>query len=101
MFSAVYQNAYPRKNCMTQLLTAVGMHRSGTSALAGTLVRAGAYFGDPALAAGARPQRPLGLAERTDFLALTEPALRAVGCSWHDVYGFRPVWEESYAENLR
>ncbi|MBV9062549.1 MAG: sulfotransferase [Alphaproteobacteria bacterium] len=86
---------------MTKIIVVIGMHRSGTSALTGTLVNAGAWFGHPALAAGGRPARPLGLVERKDFLRLTEPALQAVGCSWHDVHGFQPAWEKSYAERVR
>lgn len=86
---------------MPGLISVIGMHRSGTSALTGVLVNAGAWFGDPALAAGGRPARPLGLVERKDFLALTEPALMALGHSWHDVYGFRPDWDEPYANGVR
>jgi len=76
------------------------MHRSGTTALAEVLVQAGAWFGDAALAAGGRP-RPLGLLERTDFLSLTEPALKAVGCRWHDVVDFQPSWNETYVQSVR
>src|SRR5689334_21318404 len=76
------------------------MHRSGTSALTTTLVSAGAWFGNPALAAGGRPARPLGLAERRDLLALSEPALMTLGCSWHDVHQFRPAWPERYVQSV-
>jgi hypothetical protein len=85
---------------MSQVILVVGMHRSGTTALTEVLVRAGAWFGDAALAAGGRP-RPLGLLERTDFLSLTEPALRAVGCRWHDVVDFQPSWNEPYARSVQ
>lgn len=86
---------------MTHILAVVGMHRSGTSALAGVLVRAGAWFGDPALAAGGRPARPLGLVERKDFLALSEPALMALGLGWDNVFGFSRAWPEPFAQSLR
>ncbi|HSC19611.1 MAG TPA: sulfotransferase [Rhizomicrobium sp.] len=85
---------------MAQLIVVTGMHRSGTSALAEVLVHAGAWFGDPMLAAPGR-QRPLGLVERTDFLALSEAAMRACGARWHDVFGFRPAWETQKAQALR
>ena len=57
------------------------MHRSGTSALTEVLVRAGAWFGPPSLAAQGRP-RPLGLVERTDFLALSEAAIGQPQREW-------------------
>jgi len=85
---------------MAQLIVVTGMHRSGTSALAEVLVHAGAWFGDPTLAARGR-QRPLGLVERTDFLALSEAAMRACDARWHDVFGFRPAWETQEAQALR
>ncbi|MBV9571537.1 MAG: hypothetical protein JO056_09895 [Alphaproteobacteria bacterium] len=86
---------------MKKVILVVGMHRSGTSALTGTLVEAGAAFGDTALAAGGRPENPLGLVERTDFMALSERALRLLGCSWHDLSEFRPNWDNEQAASIR
>jgi hypothetical protein len=74
---------------VSKLLVVLGMHRSGTSALTEALVRAGAYFGNPELAIGNRTANSLGLAERRDVVTLSEQTLRRMGCSWHDVYGFR------------
>ena len=86
---------------MPQIIIVVGMHRSGTSAMAGALVSAGAWLGPEKVVVGAAPKRPLGLAERTDFLGLTEAALGLLGCSWHDVAGFRPAWDTDQAASIR
>lgn len=85
---------------MAQMIVVLGMHRSGTSALAEVLVHAGAWFGHPSLAARGR-QRPLGLVERTDFLSVSEAAMRACDARWHDVCGFRGDWESEEAQALR
>lgn len=77
------------------------MHRSGTSALTEALVAAGAWFGEPAMAAAGTPTRPLGLFERKDFLRLTNTVLAAQGCSWHDVLAFRQAWDERMTARLQ
>lgn len=79
---------------MGQLIFVVGMHRSGTSALAGALVRAGAWFGRPGLAIEGKRKPPLGLVERRDFVRPNERLLRRHGYEWHDMYGFPGKWRE-------
>ena len=66
-------------------LLVVGMHRSGTSAVANILVEMGAYFGDPEIAIAPNDENPKGFWERTDFRRQTDRALHAVGAEWHRV----------------
>lgn len=78
------------------------MHRSGTSALAEVLVRAGAWFTDRRqLIASATAENPLGLVERKDVINLNNHALAAVKCNWHEVSAFRPQWPETFTQQIR
>ncbi|MEM8694756.1 MAG: sulfotransferase family protein [Pseudomonadota bacterium] len=57
----------------------VGMHRSGTSSLTGTLQSAGLYLGDVVEAA---PHNPKGNRENKQVMKLNEAVLEANGGSW-------------------
>jgi hypothetical protein len=64
-------------------LLVLGMHRSGTSFVAGQLVRAGfAVPGTPMLGDGGTEG---GFFEPREVTALNEAMLRATGAGWHDV----------------
>jgi hypothetical protein len=60
----------------TQLLV-LGMHRSGTSLLAGALHRMGAYLGDGHVLLPPQSSNPRGYAERRDVMELNDCLLRS------------------------
>ena len=62
-------------------LTILGMHRSGTSVLAGTLRAAGVFFGD--VLDGALAPNPKGLQEAPSILFMHEDLLDKNHGSWH------------------
>lgn len=64
----------------------LGMHRSGTSALAGMLHHLGAALGDRLMAAS--PDNPRGYWEHTDIVAVHSRLMAAHGLAWDDL---RPV----------
>ncbi len=63
-----------------------GMHRSGTSAVAGTLARVDVEFGGPLL--GAQPDNPRGFYELEPIVQLHDEVLADLGRTWGDP---RPV----------
>ncbi len=63
-----------------------GMHRSGTSAVAGTLARIDVEFGGPLL--GAQPDNPRGFYELQPVVELHDNVLADLGRTWGDP---RPV----------
>ncbi len=69
-------------------IVVLGMHRSGTSALARVLGLMGCHVGRDDELAPADESNPKGYWERKDMWALNERALAALGASWHDVGGF-------------
>ncbi|MEL6665116.1 MAG: sulfotransferase family protein [Pseudomonadota bacterium] len=66
----------------SRALAILGMHRSGTSALAGTLRACGVYFGD-VLDQGIK-HNPKGLQEAPSVLFMQEDLLNKSGGAWHD-----------------
>lgn len=66
----------------------LGMHRSGTSALARVLNLMGAYFGPEGVTTGANQENPKGFWERRDVRALNDSILHAAGCDWNRVADF-------------
>lgn len=69
-------------------LMVLGMHRSGTSALARVLNLMGVYFGPEGISTGANEENPKGFWERRDVRALNDSTLHAVGCDWDRVSAF-------------
>lgn len=69
-------------------LVVLGMHRSGTSALARVLGLMGCHVGRDDELAPADEANPKGYWERRDVWALNERLLSAAGASWHDMGGF-------------
>lgn len=66
----------------------LGMHRSGTSALARVLNLAGAYFGVEGVATPANAENRKGFWEREDVRALNDAALHNVRCDWDVIADF-------------
>ncbi len=75
----------------------VGMHRSGTSALAGTLGRLGPSV--PADLMAASPANPNGYYESGELAWLHNRVLRSAGSRWDDWAPIAPSWFESTAAN--
>lgn len=65
----------------------LGMHRSGTSALARLLNMMGCYFGDENAMAWAARDNPKGFWERLDVVWANDELLRAAGACWWAVDG--------------
>jgi hypothetical protein len=71
----------------------VGSHRSGTSAVAGSLARAGLAFGDELLEANEGNQ--LGYFEDREFVSLNDALLARFGLNWHDPRLLPDGWQAS------
>ena len=61
----------------------LGMHRSGTSMVAGALASAGIYVGDKAELLAVQEDNPTGFWERSDLVACNEEILSASAGSWY------------------
>ena len=80
--------AQPRR-----VVVVLGMHRSGTSAVAGCLHRLGIDFGPRLMPA--TPDNPRGYYEHIDLVNLHDRLLLALGRSWDDTFPFpAPGWED-------
>ncbi len=75
----------------TTAVVVLGMHRSGTSALAGMLSMLGIDFGPCLLAADAE-QNPKGFWEHVEILDIHERLLGNLGSSWDDVRPLPASW---------
>jgi len=70
----------------------LGMHRSGTSCLAGLLQASGVYLGAPSsFMAGAGPQNPKGFWERKEARLVCDYLLHSVGLDWDQIARFDPA----------
>ncbi|MCX7628554.1 MAG: hypothetical protein N2Z69_09145 [Methylophilaceae bacterium] len=85
-------NAGRPKDCVFVL----GMHRSGTSAMAGVLSLLGAHPGASLIAAH-DAVNPKGFWEHADIVAVHERLLAALGSSWDDERRLPDLWWESEA----
>ena len=65
-------------------LIILGMHRSGTSVVAGALASAGLYAGEPEELLSAQQDNPRGFWERRDVVALNDEILSSAGSSWFE-----------------
>ena len=66
----------------------LGMHRSGTSALARVLNLMGLYFGGEQASTGRNPENQKGFWERRDVRTLNDTILFNAGCDWDCVSAF-------------
>ncbi len=80
---------------MSKALLILGMHRSGTSALAGTLRLAGLDLG-PNLTPG-RDDNPRGFFEHDEIWRVHHTLLQALGSDWHDIRCLPAGWQQSDA----
>lgn len=74
--------AAPAEATQARAIAILGMHRSGTSALAGSLRQAGVYLGQ--VLDGGFALNPKGLQEPAALLYMHENLLQANGGSWHE-----------------
>ena len=68
----------------------LGMHRSGTSAVARVLNLMGAYFGTEGISTGVNEENEKGFWERRDVRDLNDTILHTEGCDWDAVADFDP-----------
>ena len=66
----------------------LGMHRSGTSALARILNLMGIYFGTEKVSTGANVENEKGFWERLDVRTLNDSILHNANCDWDRISGF-------------
>ncbi len=76
-------------------LVVLGMHRSGTSALTGTLHHLGVALGSRLMAA--TPDNPRGYWEHSDIVAVHERLMMALGYGWDDIRSLPPGFEHGEA----
>jgi len=78
---------------MRKVVVILGMHRSGTSALAGALAQMGVDFGKHRIS----PSRynPKGYFEHPEIVALHDELLRALGSRWDDYLPLPSSWTET------
>ncbi|UDL93107.1 hypothetical protein LGH83_10760 [Lichenihabitans sp. PAMC28606] len=75
-----------------EAILVAGMHRSGTSSLAGTLVKMGATA--PRTLMGASEGNERGHWESWAVMELNDEILAAVGSSWSDWHPIREFWDD-------
>src|SRR3546814_7822837 len=78
-----------------QALIVLGMHRSGTSALAGVLAKLGAQT--PKTLMTLQRDNPRGFFESAALAKLHDQLLRSAGSCWHDWSKFDLGWLKSWA----
>jgi hypothetical protein len=69
-----------------QAVIVLGMHRSGTSAVAGTAVRLG--LAPPRRMLPSSADNPSGFYEAVSLTTFNETVLHTAGCAWHDCLSF-------------
>ena len=71
-------------------LLVLGMHRSGTSAIAGAVRLCGAWVGEETELTGANVENPHGFWERRDMRQICDRLLHTAGADWWKVARFDP-----------
>jgi hypothetical protein len=85
-----------------QVICIIGVHRSGTSMVAGLLQRCGLYLGPEDQLLGANPENPEGHYEHTEFLRIDDALLSHFGGSWNLPPKLNAGWErDNSIEQLR
>ena len=79
-----------------RLVVVLGMHRSGTSAVAGALVAAGAWAGEPDELMPSHPENAFGYFERLSTAAALDALLLELGGTWSS-----PPLDNLHASTLR
>jgi len=80
---------------LNHALVILGMHRSGTSSVAGALAQLGAKA--PSTLMPGHPDNPKGYWESEVLTKLSEDVLESGGSSWSDWRPFNPSWTKSKA----
>lgn len=78
---------------MPDVIVVLGMHRSGTSAVAGALTMLGG--GAPKHLMPSRPKNPRGFFELVPFMHFHNALLVSAGSHWQDWQKFNPAWYRS------
>lgn len=96
------RQSHPQARSRTAVIV-LGMHRSGTSALAGVLSLLG--ISSPRSLMVPTPDNPKGYWESTALMTVHERIFKSGGSSWHDWDRFNPGWMASpdaglYADQL-
>lgn len=79
-------------NGLDEMITIVGMHRSGTSALAGAIHKLGADLGPPSSWVPPATDNPRGFFEYAPVVDLNRDALLALGGTWSSPPPLPPGW---------
>src|SRR5271166_6443184 len=87
--------ARPRTLTGSIPLIVLGMHRSGTSALAGTLHHLGVGLGARMMQAS--PDNPRGYWEHSDVVAINHGVMAELGRAWDDLRPLPAGWAHSEA----
>jgi hypothetical protein len=77
----------------TRAVLVLGMHRSGTSALTGTLAKLGVCLGREESALPPRPDNPRGFWENIGIFAANERLLTQIDSSWDDTSALPLDWQ--------
>lgn len=85
-----------RENMLRMWIPVLGMHRSGTSAIAGVLQTLGLHFGDSEQAIPVTTANPKGYWERQDVMAVNDAILEKLGCQWDRLHAYRPAAVEEF-----
>ncbi len=75
-----------------QIVCVLGMHRSGTSAVAGILHHLGVYLGPEDRLLEPTEDNPRGYWELQDIMELNDAILERLGGNWHEPPFFPPGW---------
>src|ERR1700689_5171594 len=78
----------PNVTCIRKAVVVLGMHRSGTSALAGTAVRLG--LASPRTPLPVSNDNPSGFYESLPVVEVNHRILLAEGCAWNVCLTFEP-----------
>ncbi|MGD1037209.1 MAG: hypothetical protein ABR878_08425 [Roseiarcus sp.] len=78
---------------MSDVVMVLGMHRSGTSAVAGALTKLGG--GLPKHLMAANPSNARGFFESVAFMNFHDELLESAGSNWRDWRLFNPGWDRS------
>jgi len=76
-----------------RVVCALGMHRSGTSAIAGILNLLGVYLGTEKHLSGSAEDNPKGFWEHRSMVDLNDEILLKGGGNWHEPPAFPSGWE--------
>ena len=93
----------PKDRSSNPTLLVLGMHRSGTSAITGSLGYSGAWVGEEAELTIPNVENPQGFWERRDVRELCDRLLLAAGADWWKIADFDPkaIPQATLAEQRR